>query len=86
MHIPKEHWPCIKIPKVHAISGVAEDAKKFGCLANSDTEAGERSQKILKAASKFVNHNDQGPNLPLLKRIVSTQLDAASSPEAAQAG
>jgi hypothetical protein len=33
------------IPKFHAAGNTAADAMRFGCLANVDTEPGERSQK-----------------------------------------
>jgi hypothetical protein len=65
------------IPKVHAIQGVAMDSMKFGQLSVTDTEAGERSQRGLKAANVFVNHSEKGINKTLLKRIVARDRDAA---------
>ena len=66
------------IPKFHAAGNTAADARKFGCNANVDTEAGERSYKPLKAADKFTDHNNvAGTNEPILQRISSLAMDAA---------
>ena len=67
------------IPKFHAAGNLAADARKYGCNANVDTEAGERSQKLMKATDKFTNHNVAGTNEPLLQHVVSVTMDAARS-------
>ena len=76
--LPKSVKHAFDCPKIHALQATAADSVKFGQLANTDTEAGERSQKVLKAANKIVNHNDGGPYKHLLKRIVARQRDAAN--------
>jgi hypothetical protein len=68
------------IPKFHAAGNTAADARKFGSNSNVDTEAAERSYKMLKAADKYTNHNDvSGTNEPILQRISSLAMDAARS-------
>jgi hypothetical protein len=76
--------PAIKrggdIPKVHAAGNTAADARKFGSNSNVDTEAAERSYKMLKAADKYTNHDKvAGTNEPILQRISSLAMDAARS-------
>jgi len=67
------------IPKFHAAGNTAADARRFGCNANVDTEAGERSQKLMKATDKYTNHNVAGTNEPILQRLTSLAMDAARS-------
>jgi len=78
---PKSVGRVFDLPKVHAAQAIHHDSLMFGQLGNTDTEAGERSQRGLKAANIFVNHNSPGPNRGLIKRLVSRQLDAAASSE-----
>jgi hypothetical protein len=66
-------------PKVHAAGFTAEAAKRYGCNANVDTEAGERGQKNLKYSDKFTDHNVVESNGPLTQRLVARQQDAARS-------
>ena len=79
---PKSVGRVFDLPKVHASQAIHHDSIMFGQLGNTDTEAGERSQRGLKAANVFVNHNNIGPNRGLMKRLVARQLDeaAASAP------
>jgi hypothetical protein len=71
------------IPKMHKFGGITESITSKGSCANTNTEAGERSMKTLKAVDPHVRTGHDIGDVPLHLRLAAIQEDICLHAKAA---